>query len=94
MELILAIVLAGPLGYLVKSRRRSLGLYLAAWAVVLPLQTLVVHAENPGDINAAYPFVNATILALGIALNRLGARLSVRTPGARSRPSTDRAAGS
>jgi hypothetical protein len=75
MELMLAIVFAGPLGYLARSRRLGLGLYLAAWAIVLPIQTLVVHAENPDDINAAYPVVNALILAGGIGLNELGARM-------------------
>jgi hypothetical protein len=48
------------------------------WAVVLPIQTIVVHDENPDDINAAYPVVNALILAGGVALNRLGARLRRR----------------
>jgi hypothetical protein len=78
MELILAIILAGPLGFLAPSRRLGLYLYLVVWAIVLPIQTLVVHAENPDDINAAYPLVNALILAGGIGLNRLGARLGRR----------------
>ena len=71
MELIIAIVLAGPLGYL--APRRGLVAYLVVWAIVLPVQTIVVHSENPDDINAAYPVVNALILAGGVALNRLGA---------------------
>lgn len=71
MELIIAIVLAGPLGYLFP--RRGLLVYLVIWAVVLPIQTIVVHDENPDDINAAYPVVNALILAGGVGLNRLGA---------------------
>ena len=76
MELIIAIVLAGPLGYL--APRRGLAAYLVVWAVVLPVQTIVVHSENPDDINAAYPIVNALILAGGVALNRLGAALRRR----------------
>jgi hypothetical protein len=75
MELILAIAVAGPLGFLAPSRRLGLWLYLLAWTIVLPIQTVVVHAENPDDINAAYPVVNAVILAAGIGLNVLGARL-------------------
>ena len=73
MELILAIVLAGPLGYLVPSRRRALTFYLVVWAAVLPIQTLVVHAENPDDINWSYPLVNALILGGGIAMTQVGA---------------------
>ena len=76
MELIIAIVLAGPLGYL--APRRGLLIYLVIWAVVLPIQTIVVHSENPDDINAAYPVVNALILAGGVALNRLGAAMRGR----------------
>jgi hypothetical protein len=76
MELIAAVLLAGPLGYL--GGRRGLALYLGLWVVVFPIQTAIVHAENPDDIVAMYFVVNAAILALGIGLNRLGARLRVR----------------
>ncbi len=72
MERIIAVALAGPLGYVAPNRRIALISYLALWAVVLPIQTIVVHNENPDDINAAYPVVNALILA-GVALNRSGA---------------------
>jgi hypothetical protein len=78
MELIIAIVLAGPLGYLAPNRRLGLILYLAVWAVVLPIQTIVVHDENPDDINWQYAVVNAAILAGGVALNRLGAAARAR----------------
>jgi hypothetical protein len=78
MELITAVVLAGPLGYAAPTRRLGLWLYLVAWAIVFPIQTLVVHAEDASDINGMYPVVNAVILAGGIALNRLGARLRAR----------------
>ena len=76
MELIAAIVLAGPLGFLVRSR--PLLAYLAVWAVIFPIQTVVVHAENADDIVPMYFVVNALILAGGIALNTLGARLRSR----------------
>ena len=78
MELITAIVLAGPLGYFAPNRRLALILYLVVWAIVLPIQTIVVHNENPDDINWQYPLVNAAILAGGIALNRLGAAVRTR----------------
>ena len=73
MELIAAIALAGPLGFLV--RTRPLLAYLILWAVIFPVQTAVVHSENADDINVTYFVVNAFILAGGIALNTLGARV-------------------
>ena len=78
MELITAIVLAGPLGFFAPNRRLGLVLYLVVWAIVLPIQTIVVHGENPDDINWQYPIVNAAILAAGVALNRLGAGARAR----------------
>jgi tellurite resistance protein TehA-like permease len=76
MELIAAVVTAGPLGYLLG--RRGLGFYLALWAIVFPIQTIVVHSENPDDIVVSYFVVNALILTLGITLNRLGTRVRTR----------------
>ena len=78
MELIAAILIAGPLGYFLEPRRRSLIAYLGVWVVVLPIQTAVVHAENPDDISAIYFVLNGLILALGIGLNFLGARVRSR----------------
>jgi hypothetical protein len=76
MELIAAIVLAGPLGFFVRSR--PLLAYLVVWAVIFPVQTVVVHSENADDIQPLYFVVNALILAGGIGLNTLGARLRRR----------------
>ena len=78
MELIAAIVLAGPLGYFCRTRKQGLGFYLLAWAVLFPIQTIVVHSENPDDIELLYFVLNATILAGGIGLNTLGAHLRRR----------------
>jgi hypothetical protein len=78
MELITAIVLAGPLGYFARNRRLGLIHYLVAWAIVLPIQTVVVNSENPDDLNWAYPLVNAVILAGGIGLNWLASGLRQR----------------
>jgi len=72
MELIAAIVLAGPLGFFVRSR--PLLAYLVIWAVIFPVQTVVVHSENADDISWQYFVVNAVILAGGIGLNTLGTR--------------------
>ena len=83
MELIAAVLIAGPLGYFVhtRTRMRGLAIYLAL-AIVFPLQTAVVHAENPDDIVPSYFVINALILAGGIGLNTLGARLRERRRGA------------
>jgi hypothetical protein len=78
MELLAAILLAGPLGYLTPDRRRGLVLYLLVWAIILPIQTVAVHNANPDDINWQYPVVNAVILAAGVALNQLGAAVQAR----------------
>ena len=76
MELIAAVLFAGPLGYFAKSRKQGLMLYLMLWAVLLPIQTIVVFNAQDGDW--MYWAVNAFILAVGIGLNRLGAKLSER----------------
>jgi hypothetical protein len=76
MELIAAILLAGPLGYVA---RRGLLYYLIAWALVFPIQTAVVWSDATGNEGPwAYFAVNAVILALGIGLNRAGHRIKVR----------------
>lgn len=78
MELILAVLAAGPIGYFTKTRKLGLTVYLIAWAVVFPIQTVV--SGQAGDWTY-YP-VNAAILALGIGLNLLGTRLRERRAGA------------
>ncbi len=84
MELIAAILLAAPLGYLCRTRRRGVGAYLLVWVTIFPIQTAAVHADNADDINVWYFAVNAAILATGVGLNTLGARLRARrgSPGA------------
>src|SRR5437764_3438856 len=69
MELINALLAAGPLGYLVRDRRVSLGVWLGIWAVVFPIQTVVVWGNGDGD--PVYFLFNALILGLGIGLNFL-----------------------
>jgi hypothetical protein len=80
VELIAAVLVAGPLGYFVQTRTRvrAITIYLVLWAVIFPIQTAVVHAENADDIEPMYFIVNALILAGGIGLNTLGARLRER----------------
>jgi hypothetical protein len=76
MELILAVLAAGPLGYFLRNRRRALGIYLGAWTVVFPVQCVVVHSA--GDLDPSYWPINAVILAGGVALNQFGARRRAR----------------
>jgi hypothetical protein len=78
MELILAILGAGPIGYFTSTRRKGLLIYLCLWAIVFPIQTIVVFSENGSDNDAWYWVVNALILCGGIGLNRLGSILRER----------------
>lgn len=74
MELILAILAAGPIGYFTATRNQGLIVYLLGWAVVFPIQTIV--SGQAGDWTY-YP-VNLAILAVGIGLNLLGSKLGER----------------
>jgi hypothetical protein len=78
MELILAIVGAGTIGFFTRTRRQGLVTYLALWAIVFPIQTTVVFSENGDDNNVFYWIVNALILTGGLGLNTLGAYLRAR----------------
>jgi hypothetical protein len=79
MELIAAILLAGPIGYFARTRKQGLALYLLAWAVIFPLQTVIVLSDaDPSGNDWLYWPVNAVILAGGIGLNRLGYMLGRR----------------
>jgi hypothetical protein len=81
MELIAAVLLAGPLGYYSRTRRLGLIRYLAAWAVIFPIQTIVVHSAKASDIEPLYFVLNAAILSAGIGANTLAARLRERRAG-------------
>ena len=72
MELILAILAAWPAGYFTSTRKRGLALYLLAWAIVFPIQTISV--DSSGQLDPLYWVFNALILAGGIGLNLLGSR--------------------
>jgi hypothetical protein len=76
MELALTIFVAGPIGFLVRRYKVALTVYLAAWVIVFPIQTVVVYAEDDGGW--LYWFFNALILASGLGLNRLGSALRQR----------------
>jgi hypothetical protein len=78
MELILAIIVAGPAGYLAATRRRGVATYLVSWSVVFPIQTLVVYSMGDSGSDALYWIFNALILAGGLTLNQLGSVLRRR----------------
>jgi hypothetical protein len=78
VELINAVLVAGPLGYLIPGRARSLWLWLGLWAVVFPIQTVVVFHESGDGSDILYWVFNALILAGGIVLNMAGGRLRSR----------------
>jgi hypothetical protein len=80
MELILAVLIAGPVGYLTATRKRGLLTYLVLWAVVFPVQTVVVYSMD-GSGSILYWVFNALILCAGIGLNRLGSVLRERRRG-------------
>lgn len=73
MELIAAVLIAGPLGYFVSSRKRARIAYLGLWAVIFPIQCVVVSSES--GLDALYWVFNGAILIAGIGLNTIGARL-------------------
>ena len=78
MELIGAVLLAGPIGYFSKTRMRGLCLYLLLWVVVFPIQTYVVFSLSDDGSDFMYWVVNAVILCAGIGLNAVGARCRER----------------
>lgn len=78
MELIAAILFAGPLGYFCRTRKLGLGLYLLLWAVILPIQTISVHSDDPDHIDFSYFVINLAILGIGVGLNIAGARVRQR----------------
>jgi hypothetical protein len=76
VELINAVLIAAPLGFFVRDRRLSLGAWLGIWAVVFPIQTVVVQSND--ELDPLYFVFNAVFLVLGIGLNLLGAHLRRR----------------
>ena len=76
MELVLAVLGAGPIGYFTSTRRKGLLIYLAGWLILFPIQSAIVGFF--GDADPLYLVVNAVILAIGIGLNRLGSVLGER----------------
>jgi hypothetical protein len=79
MELVLAVLGAGPIGYFTSTRCKGLVTYLVAWAVVFPIQSIVVVPDETSD--PLYWVLNAVILGIGIGLNQLGSRIRERRRG-------------
>ena len=67
------------MGYFTRTRRTGLRLYLIAWAITFPVQTIVVFSSTDDDSNDyLYWVINAAILGAGIGLNLLGSKLRER----------------
>jgi hypothetical protein len=68
MELILALLGAGPIGFFSPTRRRALTIYLCLWAAVFPVQTLVAAggAEICTGDSGSPSLLAGTDLVLGI----------------------------
>jgi peptidoglycan/LPS O-acetylase OafA/YrhL len=81
VELISAILIAGPIGYFATTRRRAIALYLGWWAIVFPIQTVVVFSMSDDGNDALYWIFNALILCLGLGMNKLGSQLRERRNG-------------
>jgi hypothetical protein len=80
MELILAIVAAGPIGWFAPSLATARRRYLLLWAAVFPLQTVVVALTD--DLDPLYFVLNVAILILGLTANTFGHHLARRRSGA------------
>jgi hypothetical protein len=79
MELIAALLLAGPLGYFARSVSQGRKRYLIVWLLVFPIQTAAVYFDtDPSGNDWQYWVINAVILAGGLGLNRLGYGLGHR----------------
>lgn len=64
-------LIAGGIGFFTETRKQGIDVYLALWAIVFPIQTIVAFSESSDDINALIP-------CLGICFNRLGLSLRER----------------
>ena len=78
MELIAAILIAGPLGYFCRTPKQGRAFYLLVWATIFPVQTIVVFSMSDDGNDALYWIFNVLILGLGLGLNALGRRLRER----------------
>jgi hypothetical protein len=84
MELILANRRRRPNRLLRETRKRGLLVYLALWAIVFPVQTVVVYSMDGSDGEILYWIFNALILCVGLGLNRLGSVLGERRRASRA----------
>jgi 4-hydroxybenzoate polyprenyltransferase len=72
------LALAFPLGWLTGARRRAMLATGLVFAVIFPIQTIVVRNDNPHDFNPAYFVVNTLILTIGMALTIGGSAIASR----------------
>ena len=77
MTLITAIIGGLACGYIFGLRRQAFIVWLAVWAVVLPIQTLFLVDPDNRDDWSYWP-VQAVILVVAVAMVWLGSRLRAR----------------
>ena len=83
MEIALALLVAGPLGYRFSQHRKGLWIYLTLAIIVLPIQTVSVYFDDPKYIDISYFVLNAIFIAVGVGLNRLGTYVRARRDNSR-----------
>jgi hypothetical protein len=67
MTVFTSLVIAFAVGYLVRDRRKAVGIFIALWLIVLTAETIWVAAIME-SLDVVYPFVQAVILAVGIVV--------------------------
>jgi hypothetical protein len=72
-----SLVIAFAVGYLVRDRRKALGIFIALWIIVLIVETILLAAITEG-LGREYPFVQALILAVGIVVVLVGGYVRAR----------------
>jgi asparagine N-glycosylation enzyme membrane subunit Stt3 len=77
MTVFTSLVIAFAVGYLVRDRRKALGIFIAVWLIVLTVETILVAAITE-SLGAVYPFVQALILAVGIVVVLVGGYVRAR----------------
>jgi hypothetical protein len=72
-----SLVIAFAVGYLVRDRRKALGVFVALWVIVLTCETILLVAITE-SLDGEYPFVQALILAIGIGVVLVGGYVRAR----------------
>ncbi|CAI7974134.1 conserved hypothetical protein [Frankia sp. Hr75.2] len=72
------LLLPVPLGVYISGRRTAYLITAIVFAITLVIQTIVVAADTPDDINPLYWLLNIASLAVGLGLTAAGRALGRR----------------